>query len=77
MPARKGSKQLVQKQALLGKFQRNNKVIKEMETKVDSQFEKIHFLEKQVKVNSPVVWDLYPEKNHIELKFCLMIQLHM
>ena len=31
MPARKGSKQLVQKQALLGKFQRNNKVIKEME----------------------------------------------
>ena len=46
MPARKGSKKLQEKQGLLGKFQRNIKVLKEMNVEVDNQFEKLHALEK-------------------------------
>ena len=37
MPGKKGSKKLVEKQSLLGKFQKNKKVISEMQAKVDAQ----------------------------------------
>ena len=45
MPAKKGSKKLVEKHSLLGIFQKNKKTISDMQWKLDTQTENIHDLE--------------------------------
>lgn len=55
MPPRKGSKKLVEKQLQLGQYQRNRKLINEMDEKLNIQTEKIANLQKLIKDNDKII----------------------
>ena len=58
MPAKKGSKKLVEKQSLLGKFQNNKKTITDMQSKIDAQLKNIRALEEVYSANQFAINDL-------------------
>ena len=58
MPGKKGSKKLVEKQSLLGKFQKNKKLFSEMQAKLDAQNESIAALETLRSANQVAIDEL-------------------
>ena len=73
MPAHKGSKKLVHKQSLLGHFQSNKKVIKDMEAKTDSQLKEIDSLQKKHKTNDTTLKQLDCELQSQQIILCSKI----